>query len=273
MTLLHYWWLLPIGLAVGVFGTLIGAGGGFILAPLLMLLYPADSADTITCISLAVVFCNAASGSVAYARMKRIDYRTGLLFSVATVPGAILGAVSTGYIPRQQFNAIFGTLMMCIALFLIFSPHPEEGSHRKTARRGVTHTLVEADGTVHTYTFSPGLGMFLSGIVGFLSSLLGTGGGTFHVPAMIRILNFPVHIATATSHFVLAIMALTGTAVHIATGAFHHGVRRTLVLAIGILIGAQIGARLSSRVHGSWIVRLLAVALAMLGLRICLTAF
>ena len=110
--------------------------------------------------------------------------------------------------------------------------------------------------------------MLISTGVGFISSLLGIGGGIIHVPALVRILKFHIHVATATSHLILAITALTGTIVHIATGAFHHGWRRTVCLAIGVVIGAQIGARLSTRIHGTWILRALAIALVFVGIRL-----
>ncbi|HEY3168403.1 MAG TPA: sulfite exporter TauE/SafE family protein, partial [Candidatus Binatia bacterium] len=97
----HYLWLLPLGILIGAFGTLIGAGGGFILVPILLLLYPDENTELITSISLAVVFFNALSGSWAYSRMGRIDYKSGMIFAVATIPGAILGAVSTAYVPRH----------------------------------------------------------------------------------------------------------------------------------------------------------------------------
>jgi len=87
---------------------------------------------------------------------------------------------------------------------------------------------------------------------------------------MAHLLHFPVHIATATSHFTLAVMALAGTLVHIATGTFHHGLRRTVALALGVLVGAQLGARLSHTVQGAWILRSLAVALGAVGVRILL---
>ena len=63
-------------------------------------------------------------------------------------------------------------------------------------------------------------------------------------------------------------MALTGTIVHIVTGAFAQGVHRTVALAIGVLLGAQIGARLSDIIRGKWIIRVLALALGVVGLRI-----
>jgi uncharacterized membrane protein YfcA len=100
---------------------------------------------------------------------------------------------------------------------------------------------------------------------------LGIGGGIIHVPVLVQLLNFPVHIATATSHFVLANMALTGTLTHIATGAFTHGIRRTILLSIGVLLGAQLGAHLSGKVQGTLIIRSLAVALAAVGIRLLMT--
>jgi len=61
---------------------------------------------------------------------------------------------------------------------------------------------------------------------------------------------------------------MTGTTVHIATGVFSHGLRRTIFLAIGVLLGAQLGARLSIHIHGNWIIRGLAIALGFAGIRI-----
>jgi uncharacterized protein len=68
-------------------------------------------------------------------------------------------------------------------------------------------------------------------------------------------------------------MALTGTLVHIMTGTFNHGVHRTIALSIGVLLGAQIGARLSEKIQGSWIIRGLAIALGVVGLRILTIAW
>ena len=80
--------LLLMGFFTGGYGTLIGAGGGFVLLPVLLLLYPQESPEILTSISLAVVFFNALSGTEAYAIMKRVDYKSGLLFSMTGLPGA-----------------------------------------------------------------------------------------------------------------------------------------------------------------------------------------
>ena len=279
---IEYLWLLPLGLLVGAFGTLIGAGGGFILMPVLLLVYPRDNTELITAISLAVVFFNALSGSFAYARMKRVDYKSGIAFSIATIPGAILGAMSTAYVPRRAFDLIFGVLMTIAAVFLWLSAKEEHARSstpkiapvsEKAGTRLTERNLVDAEGVHYHYAFDLRIGVVLSIFVGYLSSLLGVGGGFIHVPALSRLLNFPVHIATATSHFVLAIMALTGTLVHVVQGAFVHGVRRTAVLAVGVLVGAQAGAWLSNRIGGKAIIRGLAVALAFVGIRLIFSEF
>lgn len=266
-----YLWLIALGFIVGAYGTLIGAGGGFVLVPILLLLYPDDNPEILTSISLAVVFFNASSGSWAYGRMKRIDYKSGLLFASATIPGAILGALSTAYVPRRIFDGILGVLMIAASIFLILYVTKKSGE-----RKGNYHfviNLVDKDGTAFKYSYNPLLGVGISCIIGYLSSFLGIGGGIIHVPVLVHLLNFPVHIATATSHFILAIMALTGSVVHIVTGTFSSGVHRTIALAIGVLLGAQMGAFFSKRVHGRRIIQSLAIALGFVGARVLLMAF
>jgi uncharacterized membrane protein YfcA len=271
----EYFWLIGLGLGVGVYGTLIGAGGGFVLMPILLLLYPHMSPEHLTAISLAVVFFNALSGSESYAVMKRIDYKSGLMFAAATIPGAVIGALNTASVPRHLFNGIFGVVLLAGAVFLIVKPQVrrgfEVGDHLHHPE-AVRH-LVTAEGETYDYAFNPLVGIGISFVVGYASSFLGIGGGIIHVPALIYLLHFPVHVATATSHFMLAIMALTGTLVHIWTGDLAQGVNQTLSLAIGVLLGAPLGAQLSTRIGGTWIVRSLAVALGLAGVRIAVMFF
>lgn len=258
--LLHLILLGGLGLIVGAIGTFIGAGGGFVLMPILALLYPHESPQRLASMSLAVVFFNALSGSVGYARQKRIDYRAGSLLAAATIPGAVIGALVTASLSRVVFNAILGVVIMIAALFVLIS------SRRKLAPSPRTDHLPSHD-------FNRPLGASLSFGIGFISSLLGIGGGIVHVPVMVFLLRFPVHIAVATSHFVLAITALAGTLVHIAQGQFDGGLRRTAALAAGVIIGAQIGARLARRSEGTLVLRLLALGLILIGGRVILDAF
>ena len=118
----HIGLFILLGFGVGAIGTLIGAGGGFILLPVLLLIYPDLDPEVLTSISLAVVFINATSGSLAYSRLKRIDYRSGMIFAVATLPGSIIGAYTTHLIPRHAFDILLGILLLGISLFLFLKP-------------------------------------------------------------------------------------------------------------------------------------------------------
>ncbi len=270
-----YFWLIGMGLGVGVYGTLIGAGGGFVLMPVLLILYPKMAPEILTAISLAVVFFNAASGSESYAIMKRIDYKSGLMFAAATIPGAIIGALNTASVPRHLFNGIFAVILVGAAIFLILRPNLQSQARERQGQHYVeAHRHLEAmGGETYDYAFNPLVGIGISFFVGYASSFLGIGGGIIHVPVLIYLLGFPVHVATATSHFILAIMALTGTLVHIWTGDLSTGVNQTLALAIGVLLGAPLGAQLSNRIRGPWIVRSLALALGLAGIRIGIMFF
>ena len=269
------WWplhllLLAIGFGVGTYGTLIGAGGGFVLVPILLLIYPSETPTQLTAISLAAVFANATSGSVAYLRAKRVDVRSALLFSAATLPGAVLGAFTVQALSRGAFNVIFGTVLALVSLVLLGNPERQlkiEGVFPPTEWR----EIVDVEGTTHRYKYNLPLALAASVVVGFLSSLLGIGGGIIHVPFMAQVLGFPTHVATATSHAVLAVMAGAGTVTHLFQGAFNGVLYRTLFLSVGVIAGAQVGARLSARVRAKWLLRLLALALLVVGVRLLLS--
>ncbi len=224
--------------------------------------------------SLFVVCANATSGTIAYIRQRRIDYRSGAWFAAATLPGAVGGALLVAYIPRRTFDAVFATALVVLGLFLMFRAAPNAIREPVTGR-GVAHRkITDAQGNTFVYAFHLWKGVVISVAVGFVSSLLGIGGGVVHVPVMATMLHFPVHIAAATSHFVLVFMSAEGTAVHFTTGAlgWDQNLARAVLIALGAIPGAQIGAWLSHRVHGGIILRALAAALVLVGLRLALKA-
>jgi uncharacterized membrane protein YfcA len=238
-----------------------------LLVPILLFLYPDESPAIITSITLTVAFFNALSGSIAYGRLKRIDYRSGLLFAMMAIPGAILGAFIVDYLSRGVFQYIFGSLLLLVAAYLLLRPEKKISSgllQMWPASRNIRDTR----GNNYIYSFNLPLGMAIAFLVGIIAGLLGIGGGIVHVPAMTQILFFPIHVATATSHFVVAISTLAAIITHIVAGTFTSDIGRVAVLAAGAVIGAQFGARLSQRVKGSLIVRLLALGLAIVAIRL-----
>jgi len=267
--------LILTGFLIGVFGTLIGAGGGFILVPILILSYPELSPETITAISIAIVAANAISGSVAYGRSGRIDYKAGLLFAVFTIPGSILGVYTTQFIPRHLFNIIFGILLVSLSIYLFFRKDDSEPRviPNENKKRWKHHTLKDSTGETYKYTYNQTRGILISVLVGYLSPVLGIGGGIIHVPALVQWLQFPVYIATATSHFILAIMATVSVTVHALKGSYHDPkiLQMVVGLIIGVIPGAQIGAWLSHKIKSHIIIRVLACCLGLVGIRILLS--
>ncbi len=260
---------MALGLGVGVFGTLVGAGGGFLLVPVLAILEPSLPTATITAISLAVVAMNATSGAIAYGRQGRIDLRSGIPFALATLPGSVIGALVSRMVPRHVFDIVLASMLIALAIFIGFAHDEDAQRAGEGGGRGrVWREIVDAAGTRYRYRVNMPIGVAMSFAVGFVSSLLGIGGGVIHVPALVGLLGFPTHIATATSHFTLAVMASSGTATHLFTGDLQDMLLQTALLGVGAIVGAQFGARLSARVHGVVIVRALAVSLAFVGVRL-----
>lgn len=270
-----YVWLGVLGVALGVVGTLVGAGGGFLLVPLLVLLYPTETPETITAISLTVVMFNALSGSFSYWRQRKVDVRSALWFSATAIPGAVAGVFVSGVLPGWLFRLVLGAVLLVVSVALLVRKVPER---RAAGQAGTAERAASAghdDPREHAADrWGPnlpqrrGLGMLIALGVGFCSSLLGIGGGIIHVPVLVHVLDFPVHVATATSHAVLAMTSVAGVATHVATGAFHAGIRRAAAISVGVVIGAQLGAAAAPRVSATIIMRVLAVCLLAVSLRV-----
>ncbi len=269
MTLLLGLELFAFGLLVGCYGSLVGAGGGFLMVPVFLLVFhfaPPLAAGT----SLTVVFANAASGSYSYFRQRRIDIRSGWQFAVATVPGSIGGVFALRLLSARTFEIVFGVLLCGLGLFMGLKPrHRDEEKFPPEAlaagaRRGVVlRELVDQKGARYTYRYPWWRGIALSLLVGMLSSLLGIGGGPLHMPGMVFLLGFPVHIAVATSHFVLALSSFVATCVNLALGQVQLGT--ALTMGGGAVLGARAGTALAGRLRGGPILRLLSMALIVLG--------
>lgn len=196
-----------------------------------------------------VVFFNALSGTIAYIRQKKVYYDAAIRFSLATLPGAVLGSYLSHYFNSQSFYISFGLLLIVIAILLYFRSRAE----------------TDEKWDVETFNYNRILGTLMSVLVGFLSSIFGIGGGIIHVPTMICLLGFPTHIATATSHFVLAISTLFGVVSHYFLGNIL--INPALTIGFGSVIGAQLGAYLALKTKAKWINILLCIALLALGIR------
>ena len=246
--------LFVVGIGVGTFGTLIGIGGGLIMIPLFTFaLTPSifHSAPEIVGTSLFGVFLNALSGTYAYVKQHRVYFKAAIPFAIATLPGAILGSLVSDYFTGPTFSLSYGIFILIISAIMYWN-----SSNKKAIATNFDETL---------FITRKKLGIILSMFVGFISSIFGIGGGIIHVPVMIYALAFPPHMATATSHFVLAVSSFMGVTSHIFLN--HIVWIPALAVGFGAVIGAQIGARLSKKTKPRSIILLLCISLFLLGIR------
>jgi uncharacterized protein len=263
--------LVLLGAGVGAYGTLIGAGGGFLLVPLLILLYPELEPEVITAISLGVVWANASSATVAYARQRRIDYVAGVLFAAATVPSSVLGAIASGWLDSSAFEIAFGVLLFIVAVWLLLPP-PRRILATPPPPRFIRRLITDREGDTYRYAFDPALGVGLGLAIGFIANIFGVGGGIIYVPAMVLLMRFPSHIATSTSTFILMFTAGAGALVHLLSGHYNGVESEEISLALGVVAGAQVGALASARLarHQQIILRLFSAALLLVSVRLVL---
>ncbi|MGA7577899.1 MAG: sulfite exporter TauE/SafE family protein [Desulfobaccales bacterium] len=264
-TTLAYLSLISLGFIISAYGTIVGAAGGFLYVPILLMLYPKEHHSILTAIALAVNFFTAFSGLTSYIRQKRIDYKSGWLFAAATIPGAILGVITTTLVQRRHFEGIFSVFLIGLALFMFFRPKsdtPATGEGQPAASRGGTYVTKTMDGITFEYHYNRTLGLVVFFFLGFVASFLGIGGGALIMPTLSYVVNFPVFIATGTSIFIVTIITSSATVANIFHGAFHHGAHRIAALSMGALVGAQVGGYLSDKVKGPWVIRALAIAIA-----------
>lgn len=266
--------LILVGLGVGAFGALVGVGGGFVLVPILLLLYPDMPADELTSISLAVVLVNSLSGTTAYARQRRTDYRSALLLGASSLPGAVAGALVVGKLPREAFDACFAAVLGGAGIFVLARSPRQSIVQPVTGRWVIRRTMEDSLQQRFAYAYSLWTAIVISVVVGFASSLLGIGGGIVRVPLMIWALHFPVHIAAATSQPILAFTAAEGISVHVLQGTLTGGTTlvRVALLAAGTVPGAQLGAFVARRLRGPVITRILGGSMIIVGVRLALKA-
>ncbi|NJE31048.1 sulfite exporter TauE/SafE family protein [Thermococcus sp. 18S1] len=246
--MLKYVGYFAVGVFIGILAALFGLGGGFLIVPTLNFL-GVEIHHAVGTSSAAVVFTSLSS-AIAYSRQKRIHYKVGLLLASTAVVGAYIGAWMTSFISAAQLKVIFGLALVIVAV-RIYRKKTAEPSEVKLEEVEVNYKLVP-------------IGGFFAGIA---SGLLGVGGGIINVP-FLTYLGLPIHYAVATSSFAIVFTATAGALKHYAMGNVE---TQWLVLLVpGLIIGAQLGARIAKRTRASSLKKAFAVVMALLALRMIL---
>lgn len=245
---------LALGILVGLLGALLGIGGGMVIVPLLVFAWDYEPQLAIGT-SVLMVLMNAVSGTWGYIRQKKVCVDAALKFAVATVPGAFLGSYAAEYLQGRLFYLVFGAFFVLAAINM----------YRKASKNAAGKTAGEVP---EVYNWK--LGVLCSVGVGFLASILGIGGGIVHVPFMVYVLNFPVHVAIATSTCILAVSSLAGLVSHAMLG--HIVWTSGLAIGAGAFVRAQGGVALAQRLQSGILMKLASVLVLITGIKFLLDA-
>ena len=255
--------LIALGAVIGIYAGAIGAGGGFLIAPILLLRHPAATPTEITAAALIYVVINSAIQVVLTIRERRIDGKLILLLAVIGVPAAILGGLTTGLIDRIYFSFAFGMFLVLIGIYIIFRPTtvenfmPSDGWPRK---------IKDRQGNLYSYSIP----IVQSGVAqvgtAFLSALAGIGGGPIGIPIMTRVQRVPHDIAVPSMHLLILIQSLSVTGIHFFNNVGGSPVNDIPWLAAGLFIAAPIAIKLRQRTGEGSLMRALAIGLIIIGI-------
>lgn len=254
-------------MATACFGSLMGLGGGLILVPTLLLLHEFFEAfawatpQTIVGISLVVMIFTGLSSTLSYLKVGRVDYKSGAIFLIGSIPGSIFGSWLNQFFDTDTFLLYFG--MVTIIISMLFFLKRKERKQIAPDEKGVRS--FEIDGEKYFYRISVPVAVIVSVAVGMVSGLFGIGGGSVMVPVMILLFGFPIHIATATSMFMIFFVSIIGASTHIALG--HVAWEYVFFFIPGAWIGAKLGAFVNQRLTGNALEWILRIVLVIIGAR------
>ena len=262
--------LLPvIAFSIGLVAAMLGIGGGVFMVPALVLLPwygldPAVASGT----SLAAIIFTSISSTFRYRKQKRIDYLLGLALASTTIPGAFLGSYSKSLIETRLLGLIFAFFMIFVAARMFIGKKGKDKNAARKVKSGKTREITDSQGDTFTYSVDIRVIPFLGLAAGFSSGLLGIGGGAVLVPAMNLGIGVPIHIAVATSMFIMIFTSMAGTL----TNLWLNQIRLdyALLLAAGIIFGAQLGAYHAAKVSARNLQRMFGVILIIVSIRMIL---
>jgi len=211
-----------VGFAAGVLSGLFGVGGGVVTTPAVNVLLGGTAIQAIAT-PLPVILPTSLVGAYTYARAGEASFRAARWAAGPGVLGAVLGAYSTELVDAHLLLVVTAVLIAWTAVQVMRGREPSTPWERG-ATPGWKYAAI-------------GFG------AGFVSGLLGVGGGIVMVPAFTVLLGMPLKRALGTSLVVIAVLVVPGTIVHWALGNIDWAI--FLVLALGVMPGARIGARLA----------------------------
>jgi uncharacterized membrane protein YfcA len=238
--------LFGVGVLAGGLGALLGIGGGVILVPALIFIARLQFHQAVA-VSLVSIVATSVAGSVVYLRRALVELDTALELQFFTVVGAVGAGLLAAMVPAAPLYFAFTALLIVTAVQMWprrRAPSAATRLHHHPSRRLADGVSVGA---------------------GFVSGLLGVGGGVLNVPILHLILDVPFERAVATSVYIIGVTSAAAAAVYWARGDVQVAVAGATML--GTLLGAQLAARVSGRLRADLLKRAFAVLLIYTAIR------
>ena len=253
----------------GFVGALVGLGGGVFIVPILTLGFgvPFDAAIGASIVS---VIATSSGAAAAYVRDRMTNLRVGMFLEVATTTGAICGALLSTMLDPTVLFIVFGVVLLISAMPLVMRLGEELPAnvinHKWAARLRLPGTYPDrrsrqdvAYNVAHIRW-----GFSLMYIAGLISGLLGIGSGTFKVLAMDTAMRLPMKVSTTTSNFMIGVTAAASAGIFFQRGDIDPAIAAPV--ALGVLLGATVGAKMLTRMSNVWLKRVFVPVIVLVAL-------
>ena len=263
-----------VSIFAGIFGSIVGLGGGVVVIPALTILFGVNIHFAIGASIVAIIGTSSGAAST-YVRDKVTNLRVGMFLELASTTGAIMGAALAAYANSTFLELVFGGILIVSlvpTMMKIGEEIPKSPELKGLAGRlNLTGSYVEKDGSVVRYNSErPAEGLLGTWVAGILSGLLGIGGGAFKVLSMDLAMKLPMKVSTTTSNFMIGVTAAASAGIYFARGDVDPLI--VAPVALGILIGAAVGARILLRSRNATVRKAFAVVMAVAAVEMILSS-
>jgi len=258
----------------GLIGSLVGLGGGVFIVPLLTLAFGLPF-ETAVGASIVSVIATSSGAAAAYVRDHLTNLRVGMFLEIATTIGAVCGAYFATVAPTALLFILFGFILIVSAIPLIRKIGEELPEHVVSDRWArwlslpTSYPDAQLQQVVHYEVTRVPLGFGLMYVAGAISGLLGIGSGTFKVLAMDSAMRLPMKVSTTTSNFMIGVTAAASAGIYWERGDIHPLVAAPV--ALGVLIGATIGARTLVKLSNSTIRKIFVPLILLVAIRMVIS--
>ncbi len=253
--------LFMTGLLAGSYGALLGLGGGVIVIPILTMFFHMPI-QTAVGISLVGVIATSTGAAIVYVSEVKADLRLGMILELGTTIGAILGAVTAGYVSARALYLLYAVVVLYNAYSMYRSKEAASGQRpaasdqsAASGQRPAASDQSVASGQWPVASEETGVknipsGLALSSLAGVMSGLLGVGGGLIKIPVMYLLMGIPLKTAVATSNFMIGVTATAGAFIYYLNGRINAAVAVPVALGVfaGALFGKWAGTKVSTTV-------------------------